>query len=152
MLTAPWVATSSASLPTLSTPALLACPLTQMLAEAMMALLPGIDANDEAKTDAVLHLYASVLASVPRLGEPGEDAEEGRYAVEDAEERRWGPPTPAQGSGRGSAHGQPEGAQPEGAIAPLTLPLYADEWSDEFLSRLLALLENLDTGPGAQVG
>ena len=79
-----------------------------------MALLPGIDANDEGKTEAVLHLYTSVLASVPSL-EQGEDGG-GKY--------------------------------PGGIV----LPLYAEEWSEELLSRLLALIENIDTGPGANRG
>ena len=49
------------------------CSSSQMLAESMMALLPGIDANDEGKTEAVLHLFTMVLACVPALGEPGGD-------------------------------------------------------------------------------
>lgn len=32
-----------------------------------MALLPGIDTNDEAKTNAVMHLYTSVLSCTPVL-------------------------------------------------------------------------------------
>jgi hypothetical protein len=48
----------------------------QLLAEAMMALLPGIDANDEGKTTAVFKFYISVLASVPAMGE-GEAQGEG---------------------------------------------------------------------------
>lgn len=85
-----------------------------MIAEAMMALLPGIDANDEDKTEAVLHLYTMVLASVPSLT-GGDDA------------------------GGGSGGG-------------LVLPLYAEEWSEELLGRLLSLIENVDTGPGANRG
>ena len=38
-----------------------------MLSEAMMALLPGIDANDEGKTEAVMHFFTAVLACVPSL-------------------------------------------------------------------------------------
>jgi hypothetical protein len=41
----------------------------QMVAEAMMALLPGIDANDEDKTSAVFKFYTSVLSSLPYMGE-----------------------------------------------------------------------------------
>eukprot|EP00798_Chlamydomonas_sp_ICE-L_P021953 gene21953-29001_t len=81
----------------------------QLLAEAMMALLPGIDANDETKTSSVLHFYTMVLSSVSSLG-----ADEG------------------------------EGGSREG----LRLPLYVDEWAEELMNRLLALLYNLDTGPG----
>jgi len=36
-----------------------------------MALLPGIDANDEHKTMAVMHLYTSVLSSLPLLAQAG---------------------------------------------------------------------------------
>jgi len=46
-------------------------PFMQLLAEALMALLPGIDANDEHKTMAVMHLYTSVLSSLPLLAQAG---------------------------------------------------------------------------------
>jgi len=51
----------------------------QIVAEAMMALLPGIDANDEGKTSAVMGLYTMVLACAPLLAgaEGGEGAPEG---------------------------------------------------------------------------
>lgn len=39
-----------------------------------MAVLPGIDANDEAKTAAVFQFYTSVLASLPALR--GADSED----------------------------------------------------------------------------
>jgi hypothetical protein len=44
----------------------------------MMAVLPGIDANDEAKTAAVFQFYTAVLASVPALR--GADTEEADLA------------------------------------------------------------------------
>ncbi|GAX74187.1 hypothetical protein CEUSTIGMA_g1636.t1 [Chlamydomonas eustigma] len=84
---------------------------TQILAEAMMALLPGIDANDEGKTEAVLHLYTIILSSIPTL-DPSHDS----------------------------------------AAAGDKLPLYVEDWSEELLARILALLENLDTGLGANHG
>ena len=37
------------------------------MAGAMRALLPAVDANDEAKTLAVLRFFCVVLSSVPRL-------------------------------------------------------------------------------------
>jgi hypothetical protein len=82
-----------------------------MLAEAMMALLLGIDANDEGKTEAVLHFYTIILSSIPTL-DPSQNSD-------------------AAGS---------------------RLPLYVEDWSEELLARLLALLENLDTGLGANHG
>jgi hypothetical protein len=39
----------------------------QLVAGAMRALLPAVDANDEAKTLAVLRFFCVVLSSVPRL-------------------------------------------------------------------------------------
>lgn len=48
-----------------------------LVAEALLAVLPGIDANDEGKTSAVLHLYASVLSSVPRLRGAGDGDDDG---------------------------------------------------------------------------
>lgn len=39
----------------------------QLITEAIMAALPGIDANDEAKTSAVFHFYTAVLSSLPSL-------------------------------------------------------------------------------------
>lgn len=40
------------------------------MAGAMRALLPAVDANDEAKTLAVLRFFCVVLSSVPRLEVP----------------------------------------------------------------------------------
>jgi hypothetical protein len=42
-------------------------PAPQLVAEAMMAVLPAIDANDEAKTAAALQFYTAVLAALPAL-------------------------------------------------------------------------------------
>jgi hypothetical protein len=39
----------------------------EVLADAMMALLPGLDANDEHKALAVLRFYTTVLSSLPSL-------------------------------------------------------------------------------------
>ncbi len=39
----------------------------EVLADAMMALLPGLDANDERKTCAVFRFYTIVLSSIPGL-------------------------------------------------------------------------------------
>ncbi|BDA49513.1 probable proteasome activator complex subunit 4 [Coccomyxa sp. Obi] len=39
----------------------------EVLADAMMALLPGLDANDERKTCAVFRFYTTVLSSIPAL-------------------------------------------------------------------------------------
>ncbi len=44
----------------------------QLLAEALVALLPGLDANDETKTLAVIHLYAAVLSTAPGIGSESE--------------------------------------------------------------------------------
>ena len=52
-------------------------------------------------------------------------------------------PPPQQPQEGGSSGTGPE---------PLVLPLYAEEWCDELLTRLLALIENIDTGPGANRG
>lgn len=46
-----------------------------------MAVLPGIDANDEAKTAAVFQYFTAVLASLPALR--GADTEEGDLAPAD---------------------------------------------------------------------
>ena len=42
----------------------------RLVAGAMRALLPAVDANDEAKTLAVLRFFCVVLSSVPRLEVP----------------------------------------------------------------------------------
>ncbi|KIY95870.1 hypothetical protein MNEG_12091 [Monoraphidium neglectum] len=91
-------------------------PAPQIVAEAMMAVLPGIDANDEAKTAAVFQFYTSVLASLPAL--------------------------------RGADSEDDDGADGSGGAAP-RLPLYLEDWLDQVLERVLLLLGNLDTGPGA---
>ncbi|KAG1652730.1 hypothetical protein FOA52_009228, partial [Chlamydomonas sp. UWO 241] len=67
-------------------------------------------------------LYASVLSCVPHLGEPGGHDD----------------PFASTGGGDGPK--------------PIALPLYADEWSDDLLSRVLGLLDNLDTGAGSSRG
>lgn len=48
----------------------------QVVAEAMMAVLPGIDANDEGKTAAVFQFYTAVLSSIPTLHGLTEEEEE----------------------------------------------------------------------------
>ena len=77
----------------------------QAVAQAMMDVLPGLDANDISKTGTVFRFYASILFNVPSLGI-----------------------TPSKG---------------------LTLPLDVELWSEEFLSRILVLLENME-GPEAR--
>ena len=37
----------------------------EVLAQSMMALLPGIDANDEHKAQSVFHFYVVALSSLP---------------------------------------------------------------------------------------
>lgn len=59
-----------------------------ILAEAMQATLPGIDANDPPKTLATLQLYYSVLSSIGRIGEPG-DADTGHHEVGGALPMDW---------------------------------------------------------------
>ncbi|MEW5319322.1 MAG: hypothetical protein WDW38_010482 [Sanguina aurantia] len=89
-----------------------------MIAEAMMSVLPGIDANDEAKTAAVFRFYSAVLASLPCLPTPGDPDFE---------------TTPATAT--------------SGMVTPAyRLPLYVEEWAEEVVSRVLALLQNLDSG------
>jgi hypothetical protein len=46
----------------------------QVIAEALLAVLPGLDANDESKTLATVYFITSVLASGAVLGE-GEEVE-----------------------------------------------------------------------------
>lgn len=48
-------------------------PRAQLLAEALMAVLPGIDANDEQKTMAVMQLYTTVLSCLPVLHQAGDE-------------------------------------------------------------------------------
>ena len=50
----------------------------------MMAVLPGIDANDESKTAAVFQFYTAVLASLPVLRGIEEEEEEGTGGQEQA--------------------------------------------------------------------
>jgi hypothetical protein len=101
----------------------------QVIAEAMMAVLPGIDANDESKTAAVFQFYTAVLASIPQL--------RGAADEDDAD--------PAGGSAdvlMGGGGGQP------GAAGVYRLPLYLEDWVEQVMERLLSLLSNLDTGAG----
>ena len=97
-------------------------PAPRLVAEAMVAVLPAIDANDEAKTAAALQLYTAVLASVPALR--GADTDDADLHPLDR-----------------TASGAP--------LAP-RLPLYLEDWLDQVLERCLLLLANLDGGPGAE--
>ena len=98
----------------------------QVLAEAMSALLPGIDANDEPKTNAVLLLYTLVLSSLHELGAGA--------AGEEAVAGGGGAPDGGGGGGR----------------ARVVLPLYLEEWGEELVGRMMTLIQNLDTGPGVR--
>jgi proteasome activator subunit 4 len=51
-------------------------PVDVMVAQALMSTLPGLDANDPAKTLSTLKLYTSVLSSVHRVCDPSEVCEE----------------------------------------------------------------------------
>ncbi|KAF8058035.1 proteasome activator subunit 4 [Scenedesmus sp. PABB004] len=109
----------------------------QLVAEAMMAVLPGIDANDEAKTAGVFQFYTAVLGSLPALrGLAEEDDDGGGPAGMDFE-----------GGGGGAGGGRSgSGANGNGGIA-YRLPLYLDDWVEQVMERLFTLLGNLDTGP-----
>jgi hypothetical protein len=97
----------------------------------MMAVLPGIDANDEAKTAAVFQFYTAVLSSIPALhGAAEEDddaapvygsAEGGGCSMEGVE---FG--GAAGGNGNGSSSGK--------GAAVYRLPLYLDDWVDQVCS------------------
>lgn len=83
-----------------------------------MAVLPGLDANDETKTVAVLTFFVAVLSAVPRLrgagdGQPGGE-EEAEAAREEEEEHGWcrrgagsWPPLPPQPFVAGAGAGAP---------------------------------------------
>ena len=79
---------------------------SQAIAQAMMDLLPGLDANDPSKTGTILRFYAAVLFSLPSFD----------------------PRTSHKGR---------------------LLPLDIEIWAEEFLSRILVLLENME-GPEAR--
>ncbi len=112
------------------------CACAQLIAEAMMAVLPGIDANDEAKTAAVFQFYSAVLASVPILGtDSAEDDDDNPMAAME---------------GGASTHAAGSAASVAAPAAALRLPLYVHEWVDMVLERIFTLLQNLDTGPGAR--
>jgi hypothetical protein len=95
----------------------------------MMAVLPGIDANDEAKTAAVFQFYTAVLSSIPALhgaAEEDDDAApvygsaEGGCSMEGVE----------FGGAAGTAGGNGNGGNGKGAAA-YRLPLYLDDWVDQ---------------------
>lgn len=105
-----------------------------------MAVLPGLDANDESKTMATFDFYTAVLSNVPSLA-PRPDGDDGGGGGMGYGGFEGG----AGGSGRQAGGGGKE----EGA-AQLYLPLYAGEWAGDVLSRTLTLLQNLDSGPTGQ--
>jgi proteasome activator subunit 4 len=103
----------------------------QVIAEAMMAVLPGIDANDESKTAAVFQFYTAVLASIPQLRGAADD--------DDAD---------AAGGGSADVLMMEGGGGQQGAAGVYRLPLYLEDWVEQVMERLLSLLSNLDTGAG----
>jgi hypothetical protein len=70
----------------------------------MMAVLPGIDANDESKTAAVFQFYTAVMASLPVL-----------RGIEEEEE----------GGEGGGLQGQ------AGSTTCYKLPLYLEDWVEQ---------------------
>ncbi|WIA33391.1 hypothetical protein OEZ86_006527 [Tetradesmus obliquus] len=114
----------------------------QVIAEAMMAVLPGIDANDEAKTAAVFQFYTAVLSSIPALhgaAEEEDDAAPVYGSVEGGGSSMDGVEYAAAAGSNGSSGSR---------NAPVyRLPLYLDDWVDQVMERLFTLLGNLDTGP-----
>jgi proteasome activator subunit 4 len=105
-------------------------PPLELVAAALRASLPGLDANDPPKTLATLRLFAVTLSSLPgMLGGEGDDAD---VAAMD---------TSMGTNGASSA-----------SSAFCALPMDWGEWSDEALSRIFALLANLEPGGGATGG
>jgi hypothetical protein len=98
----------------------------QLVAEAMMAVLPGIDANDEAKTAAVFQFYTAVLSSIPHLvGLSDEDLD-----PEQPDPAAVGYDLPAspRAPGAAAAAAGSNGARP---AVVYRLPLYLEDWVDQ---------------------
>ena len=75
-----------------------------LVADAMMATLPGIDANDPPKTLACFRLYCGIFSSVGSISGLGQEAQD---------------------------------------LAVCPLPLYTEEWVDEFLVRTTCVLNSI---------
>jgi hypothetical protein len=97
----------------------------QVIAEAMMAVLPGIDANDEAKTAAVFQFYTAVLSSIPALHGAAEEEDDAAPVYGSAEGG-----CSMEGVEYGAAGGNGSGSNGKGAAA-YKLPLYLDDWVDQ---------------------
>ncbi|GIL93200.1 hypothetical protein Vretifemale_20642, partial [Volvox reticuliferus] len=135
----------------------------QLLSEAVMAVLPGLDANDEPKTAAVMQLYVNVISSLPRLRGAGEEDESDDVAAQEEEEEHnitcgiqsHDACSGGGGGGGGNAGGIASSSMDEGISGgdggggggELTLSLYVADWAEEVLDQCLALLRNLDSGP-----
>ena len=108
----------------------------EALAAAMNAMLPGIDANDDRKTRAVFRFYCVVLSSVGDLPV--------RLPTHSCQ---------ASVSGRARFGCAGRTGQSECAASGCLclqagespLPLYTEEWLEELLARIFAILSNLDS-------
>lgn len=86
-----------------------------------MAVLPGIDANDEAKTAAVFQFYTAVLSSIPALHGLAEEDEEDQPVYGSAEGSMEGVEHAGRGGGNGGSKGH----------TAYRLPLYLEDWVDQ---------------------
>jgi hypothetical protein len=91
----------------------------------MMAVLPGIDANDEAKTAAVFQFYTAVLSSIPALHGAAEEEADAAPVYGSAEGGCSSMDGVEFGGGEGG-NGNGSGGAPV-----YRLPLYLDDWVDQ---------------------
>jgi hypothetical protein len=89
----------------------------------MMAVLPGIDANDEAKTAAVFQFYTAVLSSIPALHGAAEEDDDAAPVYGSAEGGCSMEGVESGGAAGGDGNGK--------GAAAYRLPLYLDDWVDQ---------------------
>lgn len=92
----------------------------------MMAVLPGIDANDEAKTAAVFQFYTAVLSSIPALHGAAEEEDDAAPVYGSAE----GGGSSMDGVEYAAAAGS-NGSSGSRNAPVYRLPLYLDDWVDQ---------------------
>jgi len=96
----------------------------QVIAEAMMAVLPGIDANDEAKTAAVFQFYTAVLSSIPALHGLADEDEDPSTAI--GGDAGFDLPTSPRSM---NVDGVDSAAGNSGPV--YRLPLYLEDWVEQ---------------------
>jgi hypothetical protein len=132
----------------------------ELLAEAMKALVPALDANDMGKTASAFQFFNAVFASLPALRGTGDEPSDYDVSAaaggggesddeDDGDDEDGGDEEEEKSGGAAGGAGKSSPAAPPPPPPPPELPLYVDDWLDALLERLLDLIGNLESAVGS---